>query len=151
MSLLGLQRKRKSQGLVIFFNLRENNCPCPFQGDFYGHLTPCFVKVAWNWEKCHRQSVRVCMHLIYKPDLKLCFFVVFLFQWQPILESGAVELLCGLTQSENPALRVNGIWALMVCFSLFMYVIIYKENRAIFKIQTEECVKMCGIFFFTKS
>ncbi|GAB5576809.1 armadillo repeat-containing protein 8 isoform X2 [Prionailurus iriomotensis] len=31
----------------------------------------------------------------------------------PILESGAVELLCGLTQSENPALRVNGIWALM--------------------------------------
>lgn len=34
---------------------------------------------------------------------------------QPILESGAVELLCGLTQSENPALRVNGIWALMVC------------------------------------
>ncbi|XP_038937473.1 armadillo repeat-containing protein 8 isoform X5 [Rattus norvegicus] len=32
---------------------------------------------------------------------------------KPILESGAVELLCGLTQSENPALRVNGIWALM--------------------------------------
>ncbi|XP_058151002.1 armadillo repeat-containing protein 8 isoform X2 [Dasypus novemcinctus] len=32
---------------------------------------------------------------------------------RPILESGAVELLCGLTQSENPALRVNGIWALM--------------------------------------
>ncbi|XP_010856534.1 PREDICTED: armadillo repeat-containing protein 8 isoform X3 [Bison bison bison] len=33
---------------------------------------------------------------------------------EPILESGAVELLCGLTQSENPALRVNGIWALMM-------------------------------------
>ncbi|XP_072469663.1 armadillo repeat-containing protein 8 isoform X5 [Notamacropus eugenii] len=32
---------------------------------------------------------------------------------EPILESGAIELLCGLTQSENPALRVNGIWALM--------------------------------------
>ncbi|KAE8580453.1 hypothetical protein XENTR_v10024436 [Xenopus tropicalis] len=32
---------------------------------------------------------------------------------EPILESGAVELLCGLTLSENPALRVNGIWALM--------------------------------------
>ncbi|XP_032879441.1 armadillo repeat-containing protein 8 [Amblyraja radiata] len=32
---------------------------------------------------------------------------------EPILESGAVELLCNLTQSENPALRVNGIWALM--------------------------------------
>ncbi|XP_075685832.1 armadillo repeat-containing protein 8 isoform X3 [Rhinoderma darwinii] len=32
---------------------------------------------------------------------------------QPILESGAIELLCSLTLSENPALRVNGIWALM--------------------------------------
>uniref|UniRef100_A0A4W3IMB3 Armadillo repeat-containing protein 8 n=1 Tax=Callorhinchus milii TaxID=7868 RepID=A0A4W3IMB3_CALMI len=32
---------------------------------------------------------------------------------KPILESGAVDLLCNLTQSENPALRVNGIWALM--------------------------------------
>ncbi|KAM8933375.1 armadillo repeat-containing protein 8 isoform 3-T3 [Pelodytes ibericus] len=32
---------------------------------------------------------------------------------EPILESGAVELLCSLTLSENPALRVNGIWALM--------------------------------------
>uniref|UniRef100_A0A4W3IS18 Armadillo repeat-containing protein 8 n=1 Tax=Callorhinchus milii TaxID=7868 RepID=A0A4W3IS18_CALMI len=32
---------------------------------------------------------------------------------EPILESGAVDLLCNLTQSENPALRVNGIWALM--------------------------------------
>ncbi|CAI9531972.1 unnamed protein product [Staurois parvus] len=30
-----------------------------------------------------------------------------------MLESGAVELLCSLTLSENPALRVNGIWALM--------------------------------------
>ncbi|XP_030890858.1 armadillo repeat-containing protein 8-like [Leptonychotes weddellii] len=42
---------------------------------------------------------------------------------EPILESGAVELLCGLTQSENPALRVNGIWALMmitVDFPLFL-------------------------------
>ncbi|XP_019723257.1 armadillo repeat-containing protein 8 isoform X1 [Hippocampus comes] len=32
---------------------------------------------------------------------------------EPILESGVVELLCSLTQSESPALRVNGIWALM--------------------------------------
>uniref|UniRef100_A0A8B9S332 Armadillo repeat-containing protein 8 n=1 Tax=Apteryx owenii TaxID=8824 RepID=A0A8B9S332_APTOW len=32
---------------------------------------------------------------------------------KPILESGAIELLCSLTQSENLALRVNGIWALM--------------------------------------
>ena len=33
---------------------------------------------------------------------------------QPILESGVIELLCSLTQSDSPALRVNGIWALMV-------------------------------------
>uniref|UniRef100_A0A8C7VUK1 Armadillo repeat-containing protein 8 n=1 Tax=Oncorhynchus mykiss TaxID=8022 RepID=A0A8C7VUK1_ONCMY len=32
---------------------------------------------------------------------------------EPILESGVVELLCSLTQSDSPALRVNGIWALM--------------------------------------
>uniref|UniRef100_A0A8C4Q631 Armadillo repeat-containing protein 8 n=1 Tax=Eptatretus burgeri TaxID=7764 RepID=A0A8C4Q631_EPTBU len=32
---------------------------------------------------------------------------------EPILESGAVDLLCDLTQSENAALRVNGVWALM--------------------------------------
>ncbi|KAM9802865.1 armadillo repeat-containing protein 8 isoform X2 [Syngnathus typhle] len=32
---------------------------------------------------------------------------------EPILESGIIELLCSLTQSETPALRVNGIWALM--------------------------------------
>lgn len=33
---------------------------------------------------------------------------------QPILESGVIELLCSLTRSDSPALRVNGIWALMV-------------------------------------
>ncbi|XP_036965376.1 armadillo repeat-containing protein 8 isoform X1 [Acanthopagrus latus] len=32
---------------------------------------------------------------------------------EPILESGVIELLCNLTQSDSPALRVNGIWALM--------------------------------------
>lgn len=32
---------------------------------------------------------------------------------EPILESGVIELLCSLTQSDSPALRVNGIWALM--------------------------------------
>uniref|UniRef100_A0A3B4Y8A4 Armadillo repeat-containing protein 8 n=1 Tax=Seriola lalandi dorsalis TaxID=1841481 RepID=A0A3B4Y8A4_SERLL len=32
---------------------------------------------------------------------------------KPILESGVIELLCSLTQSDSPALRVNGIWALM--------------------------------------
>lgn len=32
---------------------------------------------------------------------------------EPILESGAVDLLCSLTHRANPALRLNGIWALM--------------------------------------
>ncbi|XP_037282674.2 armadillo repeat-containing protein 8 isoform X3 [Rhipicephalus microplus] len=32
---------------------------------------------------------------------------------QPILECGAVELLCGLTRRDEPALRLNGVWALM--------------------------------------
>ncbi|XP_015257685.1 PREDICTED: armadillo repeat-containing protein 8 [Cyprinodon variegatus] len=38
---------------------------------------------------------------------------------EPILESGVIELLCSLTQSDSPALRVNGIWALMklICSS----------------------------------
>lgn len=32
---------------------------------------------------------------------------------EPILECGAVELLCGLTRRDEPALRLNGCWALM--------------------------------------
>ncbi|XP_075886636.1 armadillo repeat-containing protein 8 isoform X2 [Nelusetta ayraudi] len=32
---------------------------------------------------------------------------------EPILESGVIELLCSLTQSNSLALKVNGIWALM--------------------------------------
>lgn len=39
---------------------------------------------------------------------------------EPILESGAVDLLCSLTFRENPALRLNGIWALMVSTFIFM-------------------------------
>ncbi|EEB12505.1 Sperm-associated antigen, putative [Pediculus humanus corporis] len=32
---------------------------------------------------------------------------------EPILESGAIDLLCDLTRRPDPALRLNGIWALM--------------------------------------
>ncbi|XP_023223583.1 armadillo repeat-containing protein 8-like [Centruroides sculpturatus] len=32
---------------------------------------------------------------------------------EPILECGVVELLCSLTKQEDPALRLNGVWALM--------------------------------------
>ncbi|XP_035661566.1 armadillo repeat-containing protein 8-like isoform X1 [Branchiostoma floridae] len=32
---------------------------------------------------------------------------------EPMLESGAVDLLCDLTKRDDPALRLNGIWALM--------------------------------------
>lgn len=31
----------------------------------------------------------------------------------PMLESGAVEMLCKLTQNSDPSLRLNGSWALM--------------------------------------
>lgn len=37
---------------------------------------------------------------------------------EPILESGAVDLLCTLTRRPDPALRLNGIWALMVSISI---------------------------------
>ena len=32
-----------------------------------------------------------------------------------MVEMGAIELLVGLTRRDNPKLRLNGIWALMVC------------------------------------
>lgn len=32
---------------------------------------------------------------------------------EPMLESGAVEMLCELTKHPDPALRLNGSWALM--------------------------------------
>ncbi|GBL91450.1 Armadillo repeat-containing protein 8 [Araneus ventricosus] len=35
------------------------------------------------------------------------------FSTQPILECGAVDLLCQLTHREDPSLRLNGVWALM--------------------------------------
>ena len=41
-----------------------------------------------------------------------CLYYIVLLQ--PIMESGAVELLVGLTGRDDPALRLNGIWALMV-------------------------------------
>lgn len=41
---------------------------------------------------------------------------------EPILESGAVDLLCNLTRRPDPALRLNGIWALMVNKYIFILV-----------------------------
>ncbi|KAF8771349.1 Armadillo repeat-containing protein 8 [Argiope bruennichi] len=35
------------------------------------------------------------------------------FSTQPILECGAVDLLCSLTHREDPSLRLNGVWGLM--------------------------------------
>lgn len=32
---------------------------------------------------------------------------------EPMVESGAIELLCQLTKNADPALRLNGSWALM--------------------------------------
>ena len=74
----------------------------------------------------------------------VCFFP---FQWQPILESGAVELLCGLTQSENPALRVNGIWALMVCFTLLCMSSLTKRIELFAKVKLKHVLFETSGFF----
>lgn len=37
---------------------------------------------------------------------------------EPILDAGAVDLLVGLTKKDDPNLRLNGIWALMVSDTL---------------------------------
>lgn len=55
-----------------------------------------------------KRKKEMFLHLQYWESL---FLVCFL---QPILESGVIELLCSLTQSNSLALKVNGIWALMV-------------------------------------
>ena len=36
---------------------------------------------------------------------------------EPIVESGAVDLLCQLTHKYETSLRLNGVWGLMVRFS----------------------------------
>lgn len=43
---------------------------------------------------------------------------------EPMLEQGAVQLLCSLTHRPDPALRLNGVWALMV---LMFYIICFTE------------------------
>lgn len=95
---------------------------CLAQGVFYGALIPRFELVSWGRDctMSGRADIVVCISDM--DSVSHCYLFIILscssFSNQPILESGAVELLCGLTQSENPALRVNGIWALMVCFLL---------------------------------
>ena len=37
---------------------------------------------------------------------------------EPILESGAIDLLCSLTHKYEPALVLNGVWGLMVSIIL---------------------------------
>ena len=36
---------------------------------------------------------------------------------EPIVESGAVDLLCQLTHKYEASLRLNGVWGLMVSFT----------------------------------
>lgn len=59
-----------------------------------------------------------------------------------------MELLCGLTQSENPALRVNGIWALMVCSTLLHMSSFTKRTELFSKLKLKDMLfEMSGIFF----
>ena len=46
------------------------------------------------------------------------------------MESGAVELLVGLTARDDPALRLNGIWALMVKPSYMYYLLVIQFNTS---------------------
>lgn len=58
-----------------------------------------------------------CSSTQYGKLLFLLFFVVALYNFllfQPILEAGAVVLLASLTRRSEKALKLNGIWALMV-------------------------------------
>lgn len=54
---------------------------------------------------------------------------------EPILESGAVDLLCSLTKRDDPALRLNGVWALMVCmiYNLFNFFYSIDNNEYFFR------------------
>ena len=36
---------------------------------------------------------------------------------EPIVDSGAIDLLCQLTHKYDPSLRLNGVWGLMVRIS----------------------------------
>lgn len=65
---------------------------------------------------------RPLMSLLTQPSNELLTVVTsticnLLLEFSPakenLLESGAIEILCGLTQSSDPALRLNGCWALM--------------------------------------
>ena len=62
---------------------------------------------------------------------------------EPILESGAIDLLCDLTRRPDPALRLNGIWALMVS----------QAKKKIFtffvcKIMSNVCFYQMFVFFY---
>lgn len=42
---------------------------------------------------------------------------------EPIIESGAVEMLCKLTLNDDPSLRLNGSWALMnMAFQVIFFI-----------------------------
>ena len=45
---------------------------------------------------------------------------------------GAIELLVGLTRRDNPKLRLNGIWALMVSHKSGVYIFSYYKFVSIF-------------------
>uniref|UniRef100_A0A674HZR8 Armadillo repeat-containing protein 8 n=1 Tax=Terrapene triunguis TaxID=2587831 RepID=A0A674HZR8_9SAUR len=65
------------------------------------------------WKPLMKVSRKIARIIHLEVDVICSSLCVFSCSLQPILESGAIELLCSLTQSENLALRVNGIWALM--------------------------------------
>ena len=53
---------------------------------------------------------------------------------EPILESGAIDLLCSLTHKYEPALVLNGVWGLMVSKKSYMkqYMIIRMNSKTLY-------------------
>ena len=49
---------------------------------------------------------------------------------EPILELGAIDLLCSLTHKYEPALVLNGVWGLMVSIIQFLMISgVYKMSK----------------------
>ncbi|RWS24853.1 hypothetical protein B4U80_03492, partial [Leptotrombidium deliense] len=66
-----------------------------------------------DWHRVH--YVIFCLNFHQQNRHVICLFCIHTFKScvQHFLDRTAVELLCGLTKREEPALRLNGVWALM--------------------------------------
>jgi hypothetical protein len=52
----------------------------------------------------------------------------------PILDAGAINILCQLTRHEDSGLRLNGVWALMVRFLCVYFYSLFIINQNVFSL-----------------